>query len=147
MELRGYDHYEVTLGDEIRGERASMGKSIADVERDLRIRRDLLLAIENCDLSGVANPSLLPGYVRSYARYLGMDVEEFYARFCAGSGFVPPRLALDAGAGGGAAPGPSASGWPARPSTSRASRCRRRRPGSRRASRSGRWSPRRGCWC
>lgn len=100
MELRGYDHYEVTLGDEIRGERASMGKSIADVERDLRIRRDLLLAIENCDLAGVANPSLLPGYVRSYARYLGMDVEDFYARFCAESGFVPPRLALDGGSGG-----------------------------------------------
>lgn len=106
MELRGYDHYEVTLGDEIRGERASMGKTLADAERDLRIKADLLLAIENCDISCVPNPSLLPGYVRSYARYLGMDVERFYARFCEGSGFVPPRAAF----GGGAAAGTGGGG-------------------------------------
>jgi len=102
MELRGYDTYEVTLGDEIRGERASRGKSVADVERELHIRRDILLAIENCDLSGVVNPSLLPGYVRSYARYLGMDADAFYARFCAEAGFVPPRMRFGADEGSGA---------------------------------------------
>ena len=101
MELRGFDTYEVTLGDEIRGERASLGKSIQAVEQDLHIRRDILLAIENCDISGVMNPGLLPGYVRSYARYLGMDAEEFYARFCAESGFSPPRAGVAAGGGEG----------------------------------------------
>lgn len=101
MELRGFDQYEVTLGDEIRGDRASLGKSVEDVERDLRIRRDLLMAIETCDLTGVSNPGLLPGYVRSYARYLGQDPDDFYRRFCAESGFVPPRAVLTGDAGQG----------------------------------------------
>src|SRR6056297_2751792 len=94
MELRGYDHYEVTLGDEVRGQRASMAKTLDDVERDLHIRAPLILAIENCDVSGIPNPGLLPGYVRSYAKYLGADSETFYARFCSESGFVPPNRAL-----------------------------------------------------
>jgi len=102
MELRGYDTYEVTLGDALRGVRASMGKSIADVERELHIRREILLAVENCELSGVVNPSLLPGYVRSYARYLGLDQAEVYERFCTESGFVPPRLDFGSTGGQGA---------------------------------------------
>lgn len=97
MELRGFDHYEVTLGDEMRGERASLGKTLSEVSRDLRIRADLLEAVENCDASAFPNPSVVAGYVRSYARYLGMDGDRVFARFCDRSGFVPPTLAgLDA---------------------------------------------------
>lgn len=94
MELRGYDHYEVTLGDEMRGERASMGRTLAEVEAELRIKAPVLQAIEDCDLTGFPNRSVVSGYVRSYARYLGMDAEEVYRRFCAESGFVPPNAAI-----------------------------------------------------
>lgn len=107
MELRGYDDYEVTLGDEIRGERASRGKSLADVERELRIKADLILAIEDCDLAAFPNRSVVAGYVRSYARYLGMNPDEFYRRFCADSGFVPPHSSFGSGALSGAARGPA----------------------------------------
>ena len=100
MELRGFDHYEVTLGDEVRGHRATMGKSLEDAEADLRIRHDLLLAIENCDVSGFPNPSVVAGYVRSYGRYLGFDPDVFYARFCEESGFVPPSHGFGHGGGG-----------------------------------------------
>jgi cytoskeletal protein RodZ len=107
MQLRGFDDYEVTLGDEIRGERASLGRSLADVERELHIKAELILGIENCDLSAFPNRSVVAGYVRSYARYLGMDQERFYRRFCEESGFVPPNAGLGgaASAGGGAAAG------------------------------------------
>ena len=94
MELRGYDDYEVTLGDQIRGERASLGKSIEDVERELHIKASLILGIENADLAAFPNPSVVSGYVRSYARYLRVDPEEFYLRFCEESGFVPPSAAF-----------------------------------------------------
>ncbi|MEO1599364.1 MAG: RodZ domain-containing protein [Pseudomonadota bacterium] len=94
MELRGFDDYEVTLGDRIRGERASMGKSLADVERELHIKMSLIQAIEECDLDGFPNPSVVAGYVRSYARYLGLDPDEFYCQFCAESGFLPPNAGL-----------------------------------------------------
>jgi hypothetical protein len=91
MELRGFDGYEITLGDEMRGERASLGKSLSSAERDLRIRAELLEAIENGDCSAFPNQSVVSGYVRSYARYLGMDPEDVYRRFCEASGFVPPN--------------------------------------------------------
>lgn len=103
MELRGFDSYTMTLGDEMRGERASLGKSIEDAERDLRIKRRMLVAIENCDLEGFPNRSVVAGYVRSYARYLGMDAEDCYQRFCAESGYQSPVTMMlaerEAGAG------------------------------------------------
>jgi len=94
MELRGFDHYEVTLGDEMRGERASRGKTLSSVAHDLRIKAELLEAIENCDAMVFPNASVVSGYVRSYARYLGMDAEEVHRRFCEESGFVPPTAQL-----------------------------------------------------
>lgn len=94
MELRGFDSYEISLGDEMRGERASLGKSLEDVERDLRIKAKMILAIEDCNLTGFTNQSVIAGYVRSYARYLGMDVEDCYRRFCEASGYQSPAALM-----------------------------------------------------
>ena len=86
-EIRGFDAYEVRLGDLMRGERATLGKSLLDVERELRIRANYVAAIENADPSVFDTPGFIPGYVRSYARYLGMDPDKTFAAFCAESGF------------------------------------------------------------
>jgi cytoskeletal protein RodZ len=94
MKLRGYDEYEVTLGDEMRGERASLGRTLEDAQSDLRIRAHIIRAIEDCDLDGFPNDSVVAGYVRSYARYLGLDPEACYSRFCTESGFRSPVSAL-----------------------------------------------------
>jgi cytoskeletal protein RodZ len=80
--LRGFDDYDIRLGDLMRGERATLGKSLLDVQRDLKISAEHIAAIENADLSPFDVPSFVAGYVRSYARYLGMDAEWAYARFC-----------------------------------------------------------------
>lgn len=80
--LDGFDSYEQKLGDELRGERATLGKSLLDVQRDLRVKADYISAIENCDVSVFPNASFVAGYVRSYSRYLGLDPEETFARFC-----------------------------------------------------------------
>ena len=90
MRLRGYDEYEVTLGDEMRGERASLGKNLLSAENDLRIKATVIRAIEDCDLDGFPNDSVVAGYVRSYARYLGLNPDDCYRRFCAESGFRSP---------------------------------------------------------
>lgn len=91
---RGFDTFEVTLGDQMRGERATLGKSLLDVQRDLRIKATYIAAIENCDPSAFQTQGFIAGYVRSYARYLGMDPEECFIRFCEESGFngVHPDL-------------------------------------------------------
>lgn len=64
-----------------------MGKSLLDVQRELRIRASYVAAIENCNPSAFDTPGFIAGYVRSYARYLGMDPERAFAAFCAESGF------------------------------------------------------------
>lgn len=104
--LRGFDSFEVTLGDELRGERATMGKSLLDVQRDLRIKAAYVAAIENCDPSVFPNQGFVAGYIRSYARYLNRDPEDVYRRFCLESGFggVHAGLKPEQRSGGGAKP-------------------------------------------
>ncbi|WP_037309808.1 helix-turn-helix domain-containing protein [Ruegeria halocynthiae] len=84
---KGFDDYEVQLGDMMRGERATMGKSLLDVQRELRIKANYIAAIENADPDAFDTPGFIAGYVRSYARYLGMNPDETFAVFCKESGF------------------------------------------------------------
>lgn len=84
---RGFDAFELRLGDMMRGERATMGKTLLDVQRELRIKASYIDAIENCDPSVFDTPGFIAGYVRSYARYLHMDPERAFNAFCAESGF------------------------------------------------------------
>lgn len=86
-EPKGFDDFELRLGDVLRGERATFGKSLLDVQRELRIKAAYIAAIENCDPSAFETPGFIAGYVRSYARYLNMDPDETFAAFCAESGF------------------------------------------------------------
>ena len=87
VEARGFDAFELRLGDVMRGERATMGKSLLDVERELRIKANYVAAIENADPDAFDTPGFIPGYVRSYARYLNMDPDEAFKTFCVESGF------------------------------------------------------------
>ena len=82
-----FDDFEVSLGDLMRGERATLGKSLLDVQRELHIRATYIAAIEAGDLSAFEATSFVAGYVRSYARYLGMDPDWCYAKFCAETNF------------------------------------------------------------
>jgi len=85
---KGFDDFDLRLGDLMRGERATMGKSLLDVQRDLKIKATYIAAIENADVSAFESPGFVAGYVRSYARYLGMDPEWAYAKFCLEAGFT-----------------------------------------------------------
>ncbi len=85
--LKSFDDYEMRLGDMMRGERATMGKSLLDVQRELRIKASYVAAIENSEPSVFDTPGFIAGYVRSYARYLNMDPEVAFETFCRESGF------------------------------------------------------------
>ena len=50
--LRGFDDFEVSLGDTLRGERATYGLSLLDIQRDLRIKAEYLAAIEDANADG-----------------------------------------------------------------------------------------------
>ncbi len=87
VEPRGFDDFDIRLGDLMRGERATLGKSLLDVERELRIKAAYVAAIENADPDAFDTPGFIPGYVRSYARYLGMDPDRAFDAFCKESKF------------------------------------------------------------
>jgi cytoskeletal protein RodZ len=79
--------FEYPIGDLLRGERATLGRSLLDVQRDLRIKAAHIAAIEDTDLSVFANRGVIPGYVRSYARYLDLEPEQVYRLFCEQTGY------------------------------------------------------------
>lgn len=88
VQAAGFDAYDLRLGDLMRGERATLGKSLLDVQRELKIKAAYIAAIENADPSAFDTPGFIAGYVRSYARYLGMDPDDAFEAFCAESGFA-----------------------------------------------------------
>ena len=85
---KGFDDFDLRLGDLMRGERATLGKSLLDVQRELKIKATYIAAIENADVSAFETPGFVAGYVRSYARYLGMDPDDAFRRFCAEANFT-----------------------------------------------------------
>ena len=87
VKQKSFDDFDLRLGDMMRGERATMGKSLLDVQRELRIKAAYIAAIENSDPSAFDTPGFIAGYVRSYARYLNMDPDEAFQTFCQESGF------------------------------------------------------------
>ncbi len=87
-ESNGFDAFDLRLGDMMRGERATMGKSLLDVQRELKIKAAYIAAIENADPTAFDTPGFIAGYVRSYARYLNMDPDWAFDTFCGESGFV-----------------------------------------------------------
>lgn len=78
------------LGRRLRDGRVAAGLSLADVERDTRINRVYLDAIENARFEEIPAPVYARGFVRSYARYLGLDAEE-------AASAVPRDLPIPAG--------------------------------------------------
>jgi hypothetical protein len=85
---KGFDDFELKLGDTLRGERATLGKSLVEVQNELKIKAAYISAIENCDPLAFDTPGFVSGYVRSYARYLNLDPDETFEKFCLESGFA-----------------------------------------------------------
>ncbi len=85
---KGFDDFDLRLGDLMRGERATLGKSLLDVQRELKIKATYVAAIENCDVTAFETQGFVAGYVRSYARYLGMDPDWAYEKFCREANFT-----------------------------------------------------------
>ncbi|MFV0490538.1 MAG: helix-turn-helix domain-containing protein [Pseudorhodobacter sp.] len=88
MKPKGFDDYDLRLGDLMRGERATMGKSLLDVQRELKIKATYIAAIENCDISAFETQGFVAGYVRSYARYLGMEPDWAFEKFSREANFT-----------------------------------------------------------
>jgi len=69
------------LGAALRIARESRGLAIADIALATRIRSAHISALEASDLAQLPSRPFTIGYVRAYARALGVDAEEAVARF------------------------------------------------------------------
>ena len=62
-----------TVGQDLRDARLRRGEDLATVSRALKIRKDHLEALEEDRLEDLPGKTYAIGFVRSYARHLGLD--------------------------------------------------------------------------
>ena len=74
------------LGDRFRAARESRGLTLSDVSEQIRIRSVYLAAIEEEDWGAIGAPVYIRGFLRTYARFLGIEPEESVSSFNASSG-------------------------------------------------------------
>ena len=72
--LKGFDDFQIRLGDMMRGERATMGKSLMDVQRELKIRAEYIAAVEDC------NPTAFdtPGFMFAHMQSISVWIQKFH---------------------------------------------------------------------
>src|ERR1700742_2780829 len=70
-----------TVGQDLRAARLRRGDEIAQVSRALKIRKDHLEALEEDRLEDLPGKTYAIGFVRSYARHLGLDSNVYVERF------------------------------------------------------------------
>jgi cytoskeletal protein RodZ len=79
------------LGDEFRAAREARHLSLSDVSEQIHIRSVYLQSIEDEDWSAIAAPVYVRGFLRTYARFLGLDPESAVERFNAAMGEAGTR--------------------------------------------------------
>jgi len=76
----------MSLGERFRAAREQHGLSLSDVAEQIRIRSVYLAAIEEENWSAIGAPVYVRGFIRTYARFLGLDPEDSVAAFNERSG-------------------------------------------------------------
>lgn len=89
----------MSLGERFRAAREQRGLTLSDVAEHLRIRSVYLAAIEEENWKAIGAPVYIRGFLRTYARYLGLDPEEAVSTFNGSEGAATASAA--------AAPGPA----------------------------------------
>lgn len=78
---KGFDDYELTAGDVLRGARATLGLGIAQASEKLQISQELILNIEQGTFSDAVPVYLMNNIVRDYAILLNLDPIEMRAMY------------------------------------------------------------------
>ncbi|MBV9271602.1 MAG: helix-turn-helix domain-containing protein [Candidatus Eremiobacteraeota bacterium] len=71
----------MSLGERFRAAREERGLSLSDVAEQIRIRSVYLAAIEDENWSAIGAPVYIRGFIRTYARFLGLDSAEAVSQF------------------------------------------------------------------
>lgn len=107
-------HAMPSLGDEFRVAREARGLSLSDVAEQLHIRSTYLQAIEEEDWSAIGAPVYVKGFLRTYARFLGVDPEHAIEAFAHATPAPPASKQWTPAPSAGTSsrrPGPSLWAW------------------------------------
>jgi cytoskeleton protein RodZ len=69
------------IGDTLRAARRQQGRTLADAAAETRVRESYLAALEEEEFSAVGGDVYVKGFLRSYARYLGVDPDPLLEQF------------------------------------------------------------------
>lgn len=81
MEVSMGGHFKETFGQYLKRERESRSVSLEELSRATRISRPLLEALEKDDFHSFTKPEFIPGFLKGYARHLGLNSEEVLKRY------------------------------------------------------------------
>jgi cytoskeletal protein RodZ len=79
--LRGDGNFTETLGQYLRREREARSVSLEEISRGTRISRPYLEALERDDYHFFSKREFTLGFLRGYARHLGLDPDEVLKRY------------------------------------------------------------------
>jgi cytoskeletal protein RodZ len=84
----------MTLGEEFRAAREARGLTLSDVAEQIHIRSVYLAGIESEDWTSIGAPVYVRGFIRTYARFLALDIERAVQIFneCSPSSAMPPPV-------------------------------------------------------
>lgn len=69
------------IGNVLRAARREQGRTLADAAAETRVRETYLAALEEEDFAAMGGDVYVKGFLRSYARYLGVDPDPLLERF------------------------------------------------------------------
>jgi cytoskeletal protein RodZ len=96
-----------SLGESFRDAREARGFALSDVAEQIHIRSIYLSSIENEDWAAIGAPVYARGFIRTYARFLGLDAEAAVAHFNEWAAAERPVVAAASHSGSSERGGPS----------------------------------------
>lgn len=82
------------LGQILREARETKGLTLAEVQSEIRISTRFLEALESGEYQVLPTPVHVRGFLRNYARFLGLDPQPLLDRYSFNEGHVPPPVTL-----------------------------------------------------
>ena len=74
-------HTDTGIGRALRSAREHRGKNLEEAARETRVRADYVEALENEDFDALGSDVYVRGFLRSYAKYLGLNAEKVVAAY------------------------------------------------------------------
>ncbi|MCB8987702.1 MAG: DUF4115 domain-containing protein [Ardenticatenaceae bacterium] len=94
------------LGHILREARETKGFTLEDVQEEIRINAKYLKSLEDGDYSALPTPVHVRGFLRNYARFLGLDPQPLLDRYESNLGRLPAKKAAPSSSNGGVASPP-----------------------------------------